>query len=80
MENNVWKCIYLNFCKIQTVDEVGVDEMGVDEMGVDKMGSRPSGNKPNTMQSDGLAHLSKVYSVIAGAWVPIVHCILNNST
>ena len=37
---------YLNFCKIQTVDEVGVDEMGVDQMGVDEMGSTRSGNKP----------------------------------
>ena len=32
-----------------------------------------------TMQSDGLAHLSKVYSVIAGACIPIFHCILNFS-
>ena len=36
MENNAWKCILLNFCKIKTVDEVGVDEMG-------------SGNKPFTL-------------------------------
>ena len=34
------------FCKIKTVDEVGVDKIGVDEMGVDEMGSRRSGNKP----------------------------------
>ena len=33
----------------------------------------------NTMQSDGLAHLSNVYSVITGACIPIFHCILNNS-
>ena len=33
----------------------------------------------STMQSDELAHLSKVYSVIAGACIPIFHCILNNS-
>ena len=32
-----------------------------------------------TMQSDELAHLSKVYSVIAGAFIPIFHFILNNS-
>ena len=31
-----------------------------------------------TMQSDELAHLSKVYSVIAGACIPIFHCIFNN--
>ena len=28
-----------------------------------------------TMQSNELAHLSKVYSVIAGACIPIFHCI-----
>ena len=33
----------------------------------------------DTMQSYELAHLSKVYSVIAGACIPIFHCILNNS-
>ena len=32
-----------------------------------------------TMQSDELAHLSKVYSFIAGAFIPIFHFILNNS-
>ena len=32
-----------------------------------------------TMQSDELAHLSKVYSVFAGTYIPIFHCILNNS-
>ena len=31
-----------------------------------------------TMQSDELAHLSKVYSVIDNACIPIFHCILNN--
>ena len=31
-----------------------------------------------TMLSDELAHLSKVYSVIAGACISIFHCILNN--
>ena len=34
----------------------------------------------SSMQSNGLEHLSKVYSVIAGACIPIFHCILNNST
>ena len=47
MENNVWKCIKLNFYKLKTLDEVVVDEMGVDQMGVDEMESRRSGNKPN---------------------------------
>ena len=37
---------------------------------------RPRGDK---MQSDELAHLWKVYCVIAGACIPIFHCILNNS-
>ena len=46
MGNNVWKCISLNFCKIKTIDEVGVDEIGVDQIGIDQMGSRRSGNKP----------------------------------
>ena len=32
-----------------------------------------------TMQSDELAHLSKVYSVIAVACIPISHCILNKT-
>ena len=29
----------------------------------------------NTMQSDELAHLLKVYSVIAGACIPLFNCI-----
>ena len=32
-----------------------------------------------TMQSNELAHLSKVYSVITGACIPIFYCIINNS-
>ena len=32
------------------------------------------------LQSDELAHLSKVYSVIAGACIRIFHCKLNQRT